>query len=347
MITRRDIGATRQVEHQQRFPGLSSGRSSVRIGVQELVVRRIVRHQDRRPEVDRLPPEEAEVPFHLAELVGVGCGGRARDRALENKVVERVGCAINDMTARTVSVARQDRNGDAAGCALIRVNVGTTIRVAAVQVHGCVAVQCRVEGVPDQGRIRDAQARHTRPKRRSRTALWRTVRSRQSRTSRPTLVGIPTQDAVGRIHQLVGQRCHARLQQFLADLGPVAAIERHLELAQRRPLGQGTQAGELDELAGCRQPAALIHPHVGLRVGRAEHAAAIVVVAGATVPEVIEVHVRQDDGGSIARLDSAELSNSAERACTLEAWKRVDVVRRERAALIADQGSHAVRGRAE
>src|SRR5437762_13332454 len=50
-ITRRDIGATRQVQNQQRFPGFSSCRSSVRICVQELVVRRIVRHQDGRREV--------------------------------------------------------------------------------------------------------------------------------------------------------------------------------------------------------------------------------------------------------------------------------------------------------
>src|SRR5205814_9476514 len=83
VITRRVIGATRQVENQQRFPGFSGCRSSVRIGVQELVVRRIVRYQDGRPYVDRLPPEEAEVPFHLAELVGVGCQGCARDGAME------------------------------------------------------------------------------------------------------------------------------------------------------------------------------------------------------------------------------------------------------------------------
>ena len=347
VITRRVIGATRQVENQQRFPGFSSCRSGVRICVQELVVRRIVRHQYGRPEVDRLSPEEAHVRFHLVVLVGVGWGGRARHGALENKVVERVGGVVKEMTTRTVRVAREDLNGNTAGCALIWVNVGTTVGVAAIQMLAGIAVERRVESVPDQGRIADAQPWYTRSKRRWRTASRRTVRSRQSPTSRPILVGIAAQDAVGRIHQLVGQRCHARLQQFLADLGPVAAIKRHFKLAQRRPLGQGTQAGELDELAGCRQPAALIHPHVGLRVGRAEHAAAIVVVAGATVPEVIEVHVRQDDGGSIARLDSAELSNSAERACTLEAWKRVDVVRRERAALIADQGSHAVRGRAE
>src|SRR4030095_8467228 len=57
----RGIGAVGQVENQQRFPGLAHICSSVRICVQELVVRRIVRHQDGRPKVNRLSPEEAEV----------------------------------------------------------------------------------------------------------------------------------------------------------------------------------------------------------------------------------------------------------------------------------------------
>src|SRR5204862_8118828 len=158
----------------------------------------IVRHEDGRPEVDRLPPEEAHVRFHLVVLVGVGWGSRARDGPLENKVVERVGCAINDMTTRTVSVARQDRNGDAAGCALIRMNVGTTVRVAAIQVLAGIAVERRVESVPDQGRIADAQPGLVSS---GGGTVSGTIRSRQTRTSRSTLVGIAAEDAVGRSHQ--------------------------------------------------------------------------------------------------------------------------------------------------
>ena len=71
---------------------------------------------------------------------------------------------------------------------------------------------------------------------------------------------------------------------------------------------------------------------MGLRVGRAEYAAAIVVVASASIPEVIEVEVCEDDGGRIAGLHPAELMSASVRAG--KTWNRVDVVSRVRAAQV-------------
>src|SRR6266481_688010 len=232
------VGAVGQVENQKRFPGFSICSSSVRIHVQELVVRRIVRHQDGRPQVDGLPPEEAEVPFHLAKLIGVGrtsCAGRK----IENKHIERI---IVVGTDDAIRIENLDRGwwvdcGANSGATLIRMYVGSAVGVAAVEMLRYVAVERRVEGVLDQSRVADAKPRHTSSERGRRTALWRTLRQRQSSASRPILVGIAAQDAVGRIDKLIGQGRYARLEEFLADLGPVAVKERHLELAQGRPLG--------------------------------------------------------------------------------------------------------------
>ena len=66
------IGTAGHVENQQRLSRLSHGKAAIRVRVQPLVPRRIVRDQQGRPEVNRLAPEEAEVCFHLGELIGVG-----------------------------------------------------------------------------------------------------------------------------------------------------------------------------------------------------------------------------------------------------------------------------------
>jgi hypothetical protein len=127
-----------------------------------------------------------------------------------------------------------------------------------------------------------------------------------------------SQHAVGRIHQLVGQRRYiahdeatgveTTLQEFLANLGPVASEIRHFELAQPGPRGQGCEAGEADDLPGRREGARTrINKDVSLGVGGAKDTAAVEVVAGAPIPEVVEVEARSLHGGRVARFHPSKL----------------------------------------
>ena len=74
-------------------------------------------------------------------------------------------------------------------------------------------------------------------------------------TGRAALVGVDAQHTVRRIHQLIRQGRNARLEQPLSQLGPVASGEGHLEVAQRRPGGQRSQADEPNDLPGRRKAA--------------------------------------------------------------------------------------------
>src|SRR5215471_4705382 len=82
---------------------------------------------------------------------------------------------------------------------------------------------------------------------------------------------------------------------------------------------------------------------MSLRIGRAIDATAIEVVAGAGIPEIVKVEIRQEDRGRIARLHPAELMSASVGA--REAGDRVNVVRRNCAAQIRYYGPHASDGR--
>ena len=150
------------------------------------------------------------------------------------------------------------------------------------------------------------------------------------------LVRVRAEHAVGAVDQLVGERRDARLQQLLADLGPVAPEERHLELAQARAGGQRREARELDDLPRRRQPprsaSGSVTKTCACGSDGAEHAAAVEVVARAPVPEVVEVERRRLHRRRVARLDPAE---------ALEARNRIELV----AARGAQVGHHRLRRR--
>ena len=67
---------------------------------------------------------------------------------------------------------------------------------------------------------------------------------------------------------------------------------------------------------------------VGLRVGGAEHAAAVEVVTGAAIPEVVEVHRRGEESGRVARLDPAESLKSGIGSWTASPMSGSSVLRR-------------------
>src|SRR6478609_8912067 len=95
-----------------------------------------------------------------------------------------------------------------------------------------VAPESREERAPDEAAVADAEARlagHAgpRPAPRSLDADQTTARRRSA-----VLIRVGTEHAVRRGNQLIGERRHVRLEQLLAQLRPVAAQERHLELAQ-------------------------------------------------------------------------------------------------------------------
>src|SRR6266446_7529535 len=100
-----------------------------------------------------------------------------------------------------------------------------------------VVVERCVESVLDQCRVADAKTRYSRPKRccgegRMRRIVRRTLSGGERRAGRTALVGIATKDAVVRMDQLIGERRDPLLEQLLANLGPVAAEKRHLELTE-------------------------------------------------------------------------------------------------------------------
>src|SRR5260370_4935614 len=209
-------------------------------------------------------------------MVGVGWTSRAPGQ-VQTVAIERVVVIAHADTA----LKNRDRGcGVDSGTALIWMNVCTPVGVAAIEVRGRVLVECRVVGVPDQGTVTDAKSWHTDSQHGRRSAFRRTVRKRETPTSRPILVGIRPHNAVGRIDELVRQWSNPSLQQLLAALGPVAAIERHFELAQRRPFRPRSAARQLDELPGCGQRAAvgLVDKYMCLRIGWAEPAAPLLVL---------------------------------------------------------------------
>ena len=301
-------------------PRLADTATGVGIYVEEIVDRRLIGNQQRLVGLGRQPEQHAEVRLHLCELECIVRIRRAVGHG-ENEPIERV------TIGRSQHTIHRRR----------RANCGSAIEVAVAPVP-----ELPPEGEPDQIRVRDAKSRFA-----------DCSRTTESGTDRAALVGEGPEPAVSDVHQLVRQRRHrvhtvrsrllrgavslvldgsrVSLEQLLADLGPVPAGERHLEVAEGRPVRLGRQAGELDPdrlsgdfrlllyeigpdiahgRAGESTASASGQPRVdedvrrGVR--RAEHAAAVVDEAGAPVPEVVEVERRPVHGRRVARLHPAQ-----------------------------------------